>query len=354
MANTNDLVEKLARRVAYLERLVLVLVASSPPDVDGPPFDDLLYMLHRYTGDDDRLRRDPEFFHFVERLASRRSSRAGQRLEAVQQSLEEQMRSARADVEDLAQRLQQSSSSLQEDARQRSANLEAQLSDLAAKATALAKEVHSSLITQTLGLDQATIPSQRYLPLRVYLSDADQQKVLSVSRAVTHLASTFGFSIADDFPSESGSWWKKWFVRTKEAVTQPEVVERVKKLERALELQGIHKPQSEVTKNEAEAVAALLKAVENVPSAAVQAGAVLLIKTTDTKGSACVQVRTLSQRELGHLERNQRLLASPHELLESLADYASRQETITIEANGNNDVDSTRTTSSPKRLPPPT
>lgn len=113
--------------------------------------------------------------------------------------------------------------------------------------------------------------------------------------------------------------------RTKDAVTQPEVVERLKKVERAVEIQGLHKPQSEINKNEAEAVAALLKALEHVPTAAIQAGAILLIKTSNPHNGPCIQVRTLTQRELTHLEKDQKLMASPHDILIKLSEL-NRQE----------------------------
>lgn len=169
-----------------------------------------------------------------------------------------------------------------------------------------------------MGVDLSSVPLPRFIPIRVYLSEGDSKRTQSVSNAIRQLLDTYGFSVSDDFPEESGSWWKKWFAKTREVATQPEMIERLKKIERAVELQGLHKPQSEINRNEAEAVAALLKAVESVPMAAIQAGAILLVKTNSPNMGPCVQVRTLTLRELTLLERNQKLLASPHDILAKL------------------------------------
>jgi DNA repair exonuclease SbcCD ATPase subunit len=313
----------LRRRVAQLERLVLVLLATSSGDVEGPEIDELLYYLKRQLRSDRPMDRESDFVFLIERLVRSRPAATYRRIDELQSNFEQQLRRADAQLEATSNRLRGEVANVREGASASVRDVRQQLAAVESELDALSKEQHSALALQTIGVDTEAVPLRRYLPVRVYLSDGDEKKVRSVANAITHLLSTFGFAIADDYPAEAGSWWKRWVIRTKEAATQPEVVERVKKIERALELQGVAKPQSEVTKNEAEAAAALIKAVENVPSAAVQAGALLLVKTTSPSSGACVQVRTLNQRELAFLERNQKILASPHEILESLSAHTA-------------------------------
>jgi hypothetical protein len=190
---------------------------------------------------------------------------------------------------------------------------------LAQKNADLSAGTHEWLAIQSLGIDSAEVRISRFVPLRVYLSDTPGQAVEEVSDAICKLLEAFSFEISDDFPPIRGSWFKKWFAKSVEVATQPEVIERLAKIERALELKVLVQPQADIDKKQSEAVARLLKAVESIPNAAIQAGSILLVKIT-TKSGPVIQVRTLTQRELIHLENNQRLLSSPANLLEKLSE----------------------------------
>lgn len=179
-------------------------------------------------------------------------------------------------------------------------------------------ELHAYLAAQLLGLDLNDMPLHRFLPIRVYLTKADKQQISQVSKAMNNFAKAFGFEISDDFPAETGSWWKRWFVKTREVISQPELTNRLEKIERALELKGLHKPQSDVDKNEAEATATLIKALENTPNAAIQVGTLLIVKGEDNSGKAYVQSRTLSPDEMICLEKNRHLFSAPQEILKNL------------------------------------
>jgi len=123
--------------------------------------------------------------------------------------------------------------------------------------------------------------------------------------------------VADEFPEIRGSWFKKWFARSKEVLSQPEVIERLEKIERAVELKAIDKPQADVDDKQAGAIAKLIKCLDKVPNAAVQAGSVLVVKLT-TNNVPMIQARTLSQHEMIELENNQLLLQNPAEVLGKL------------------------------------
>ena len=213
--------------------------------------------------------------------------------------------------------------------------LEKRLATLEAKSNAtsdehrvLQHELHGFLAIQTLGLNLTDVPLPRYLPMRVYLSEANASQVEAVSGALQSFAEGLGFTISDEFPEEKGSWFKKWFAKTKEAVTQPEVMCRLEKMERALEMKRLHEPQAEIDKKQAEAVATLVKSLEGIPTAAMQIGSLLFVKLQSPDGKPCIQVRSLTQRELVHLERNPKVLASPSDVFQRLAEVDN--------ADGNN------------------
>ncbi len=166
------------------------------------------------------------------------------------------------------------------------------------------------------------LPLPRIVPVRVYLRDGSEG-VESVSRAVESLLRSAGFDISGDLPPETGSWYKRWFAKTKEALTAPQVVERLEKVERAAELEYISTKQAEADRNHAEAVAALIQSLQNEQEAAVQAGSILLLKFSDEHGHSRIVTRTLTQRELVAIERAPQLLKDPVGLLAALAGGAA-------------------------------
>lgn len=326
---SND-IEYLRRKIGRLELLVLALFTSETWDSDEQLTDEFLHMFHRYYERDRERPRDPEFFFLLERLMRRVPSEKRHRFDERLVTLEKRSTETVSAVERIRARGEEQLATFR-------ASIGASVDEIASKVSAsqeahseLKQDVHGFLVLQSMGLDLSEVPLPRFMPIRVYLSEADPKRILSVSNAVRHLLDTFGFVISDDFPEESGSWWKKWFAKTRDAATQPEVIERLKKIERAVELQGLIKPQSEINKNEAEAVAALIKAVENVPTAAIQAGAILLVKTNNPHSGPCIQVRTLTLRELTHLERNQKLLASPQDILVKLTELNQQENDVAL------------------------
>jgi len=72
----------------------------------------------------------------------------------------------------------------------------------------------------------------------------------------------------------------RWFAHTKEAITGDEVVERLKKIERSLELQYISKPQAEVTHATATAAAQLIVALLRLLTESLESQALVSESTT--------------------------------------------------------------------------
>lgn len=194
------------------------------------------------------------------------------------------------------------------------AQLQHEIRTLKAATESVQIEMHSLLAIQALGLPSELVQSTRFVPVRAYIDETPDGAINAISNAISEVLIAYGFTVADEFPEIKGSWFKKWFAKSKEVLSQPEVIERLEKIERAVELKAIDKPQADVDEKQAGAIAKLIKSLEKVPNAAVQAGSVLVVKLTTPKG-AVIQARTLSQEEMVELENNQLLLQDPSDVL---------------------------------------
>jgi hypothetical protein len=116
------------------------------------------------------------------------------------------------------------------------------IQEISESSRSLSKETHAWLSVETLGLAMSEVKVARFIPLRVYISEDDPGLVQSLATSLDELIRAFEFEFSDEFPETKGSWYKKWFARTKDLATQPEVAERLGKLERALELKGLGVP----------------------------------------------------------------------------------------------------------------
>jgi hypothetical protein len=278
--------EKLLRRLARLEGIVLAMLATEIADRPGD-IDEFLYLLHRRGPHWREPVGEPFWFEEI---------------------LERLLRHNRGRVERPVDRA--AGDKLQFGPQQRR---------LVERIDMLQKDSHNYFAFLSLGIDLRNVPLTRFLPMRVYLDTTGRDEIDGMVDALNRALDAFGFTISDEFPEETGSWFKRWFGKTKDAVAQPEVQERLAKVERALEFQGLHLPQAQADKNQADAIAALIGSVERVPTAAIQAGSILLVKTNAANGAPCIQVRTLTQQQMILLEKNQRLLASPNDAFEKLS-----------------------------------
>jgi len=323
MVDPNRPNQSLARRVQRLEALLLALLASESSEAAdrGGLLDAIFHSLNRGL----RSSNDSELLHVLRRLVDDRSrmfhadrSEADERARTYFEELAAEYRSRFEVLETRFEKRLIETLARSDDVH----HLAAAASEQTRK---LGEEFRTNLALASLGVDADSVPVQRYVPLRLYLSAGDDAKLDSIQKAVMNVARKFGLEVADDFPAETGSWWKRWTTKTKDVLTHPELVDRLKKLERAVELKGIHHPQSEITRNEAEATAALIKSVESIPRVALQIGSILLVKALDHEGKSVVHARTLTQEQLIYLEKNPRALASPEEILSSLASFSDTQ-----------------------------
>lgn len=156
--------------------------------------------------------------------------------------------------------------------------------------------------------------TEREIPINAYIADEDPKKAKQMVKALDLFKQALDLVRSEEGPAESGSWFKHWIYRTREAMSEPEVAERLRKAERALEMQVLHKIQAEVDQKQAEAAAALIEALKDSQAAAIQVGSLLLVKTTSPAGPL-VAARTLTQNEMLLLEKNPSLLRNPEDIL---------------------------------------
>ena len=199
-----------------------------------------------------------------------------------------------------------------------------ELRDMQQRVGRLSEELHRILLPTSLGLDGALFPSPRYISISIYSSSEEGEATSRLEKAVRAFFDGIGFEFADDFPPIRGSWWKRWFAKTKQALTQQEVAERLAKAERALELAQLQQRQAEVDKNQSTGMAELIQALEKTDNAVLQAGSILLLKQSHPERGCNIISRTLSPLEMIFLERNASLLKSPDDILPALAKVNSR------------------------------
>ena len=306
-------IRELNRKLKRLELLVLALVASDGSGFDGDSRD-LHYLFKRFFRDQDEFRDDRDFYHFFEHLIYESRDR-GSNLRQTVQHLEGLVKESQHQFQEQA-----------ENSKFRIQKLVENVQELKDNLKLANKELHHYLIFQPLGDESNNIELDRFIPVRVYLSDDNQVDIDKITNAVDKLLEAFEFSFSDDSPAEKGSWWKKWFAKSKDAVTQQEVVNRLKKIERAIDLHRLHKPQADVDKTQAEAIAVLIASVKEMSNVAIHAGSILLVKVIDGNGASNLQVRCLSTKELIYLENNQHLLCKPEKVMESLSCNSSNKQ----------------------------
>lgn len=146
--------------------------------------------------------------------------------------------------------------------------------------------------------DLAEVPLRRYMGVSFYASDIRSDHTATAAKdAVDLLAAALGFDVVADPQAQGGSWFKRWVLRSREAMTSPEVQKRIRKLERAIDLVALERSQADVNKVLVESAALLLGALTSSPNGAFLLGTLLLVKVT-RNGEEQVFARNLSQEDL--------------------------------------------------------
>ncbi|MEV1167372.1 helix-turn-helix transcriptional regulator [Nonomuraea sp. NPDC049784] len=157
-------------------------------------------------------------------------------------------------------------------------------------------------------------------PVTIYLNDSDPNRELAASRdverAVRAWLKTQGAEIIYEGNPVVGSWWKALVARVKNP-TEEDVNNGVKFAARTASLYGIDTRQAEVDKMQAEAFAAVMQALENVESAVIHSGTLLVVKHAGQ-----VVRRELSQLDVENLRRHPILTTRPSSILQELQELA--------------------------------
>lgn len=192
-------------------------------------------------------------------------------------------------------------------------NIENQLKELVEKNDKLSEILFSDI--SSYGAHK----TYQLIPVNIFLDTNDPNKIYSTYQATLDFLTSIGFETVVDFPEKKGSWIKKIISKSKDIITSEEVSERLKEAEYAVEVNTILKPQSEVEKNQSEALLNILKGLEGIPNAVIRIGSLIVVKVTNQEGEMNVQVRTLSIKELHLLNKHPELLNQPKQILSDLA-----------------------------------
>lgn len=161
-------------------------------------------------------------------------------------------------------------------------------------------------------------PVRGLVIVKVYLSDhPGEENLQKIVGSLTGFVEEMGFSFYQEFPEKTGSWFKQWFVISKEVVSSAEFQKQIDRVQRAIELKYLDKVQSEANKNNSDATAKLIASLDGIDNAAIQVGSLLLVKVTNN-GKNSISTKQLSNREMILLEKNQSLIRQPEKLIAEL------------------------------------
>jgi hypothetical protein len=198
------------------------------------------------------------------------------------------------------------------------AGLEERVGAVGESVARLQADSHTIFAIQSMGIDLDRVRIPRFLPVRVYVDRHDPEAVEGLSQAVDAMLRAFGLGIADDFPPQQGSWYKRWIAKFNKAATSEEAKELGRKVIRGAELAGLEKQQADINKTQAEALSNLMDRASAFSNAAIQCGTALVVVTSDGNGHKNMVGVTLTATQVIALENNQQLLYSPATLLAEL------------------------------------
>ena len=157
------------------------------------------------------------------------------------------------------------------------------------------------------------------IPIDIYLDTNNSQEIFEVYDSVLRFAKSIGFEESIEFEAVKGSWFKRILAKSQAKLSSEEVQDRLKEAEYGIEVNTILKQQSEIDKNQSEALSNIITSLKDIPNAAIRIGALIVVKLTDEEGSVSLQTRTLSIKELHLLNKKPELLQMPKQILKALA-----------------------------------
>lgn len=166
----------------------------------------------------------------------------------------------------------------------------------------------------------------------VYLATDDPAVADRVFVAVDALMLELGYGTPVDTQIHRGSFFRRSRA-VRRLMSSTEFMGRLQKVERAIELAQLDKRQAEVDGVQSEAVARLLEVLQEVASACIRSGSVLIIKYDAGQGPVVI-ARTLSPVEVHTLDRFPEIQTDPRKALEALATAVAHEATPAKETIG--------------------
>lgn len=180
----------------------------------------------------------------------------------------------------------------------------------------------NNLVKELLYSDASSFDDKKKtqtIPIDIYIDTNKPEEIFEVYDSVLKFSKSIGFDETIEFEAIKGSWFKRIIAKSKEKLSSEDVKDRLKEAEYGIEVNTILRQQSEIDKNQSEALSNIISSLKDIPNAAIRIGALIVVKLTDNDGSVSLQVRTLSIKELHLLNKKPELLQMPKQILQALA-----------------------------------
>lgn len=155
------------------------------------------------------------------------------------------------------------------------------------------------------------------VPLRIYISEDDQEKFEAIRKAAEKIAAIedihFGFSSS----RIKGSIYQSIVGFFNIFKSETKLEERIDKVEESLELNYLQKPQAEIDQKMASAVSELIGALSSVDEGAINLGTLVVLKLKKSESSSIVSFN-LTKEQYAAINSQPELLKNPSQLLRLL------------------------------------
>lgn len=148
----------------------------------------------------------------------------------------------------------------------------------------------------------------------MYLGTDDFELAQFAFEAYMDFAVYLGFEVKDKGEFFKGSWFRKGIELLSPTKNSDEAKRLYEKTQKAIELAAIEKTQSEVNKNNSEAIATFLNSVKDIPQAATRIGSLIVLKVLVNDVPQVIST-VLTTEQLIAIEKQPVLMSKPGDLL---------------------------------------
>lgn len=156
------------------------------------------------------------------------------------------------------------------------------------------------------------------IPIFIYLDTDNYLDSENYCEKIKNILATIDSDIFFKYKPVEGSWLLRLIARTRRVATSENVTNGLKIIGHGLETYAINKTQSEIDKNQAEAVKAILDGCANIPRLVTLIGSLLIVKTTNEQNESVVIARTLTLNEQIYLKANPIVMQNPSTIMMEL------------------------------------